>query len=141
MPDHDPEVTPEQEARLRRLLSGARHAEPVPDDAAARHDRVHEQLAYVELSGIVAMQAGALPGLRLLLCVAGEQEVLAGMLNAVALATCLRTPETVAPDFCLPSEGASLLSLHACIEHYAAALGLDAGEAHEEQGDPRAAAA
>ena len=89
--------------------------------------RVHEQLAYVELSGIVAMQAGALPGLRLLLCVAGEQEVLAGMLNAVALATCLRTPETVAPDFCLPSEGASLLSLHACIEHYAAALGLDAG--------------
>ncbi|WP_323792051.1 hypothetical protein [Nocardioides sp.] len=49
MPDHDPEVTPEQEARLRRLLSGARHAEPVPDDVAARLDRVLEQLAAEEL--------------------------------------------------------------------------------------------
>jgi hypothetical protein len=45
MPDHDPEVTPEQEARLRRLLAQARHGEPVPDDVAARLDRVLEQLA------------------------------------------------------------------------------------------------
>jgi hypothetical protein len=89
--------------------------------------RVHEQLAYAELSGIATAGAGALPELRLLLCVAGEQEVLAGMLNAVALAACLRTPETVVPGFCVPPEGASLLSLHACVEHYAAALGLDAG--------------
>lgn len=88
---------------------------------------VHEQLAYAELSGIAAIEGGALPELRLLLCVAGEQEVLAGMLNAVALAACLRTPETTAPVFCMPPEGASLLSLRACVEHYAAALGLDAG--------------
>lgn len=48
MSDHDPEVTPEQEARLRRLLAGARHAEPVPDDVAARLDRVLEQLSAEE---------------------------------------------------------------------------------------------
>ena len=95
-----------------------------PGETAAR---VHEQLAYAELSGIAAIQGAALPELRLLLCVAGEQEVLAGMLNAVALAACLRTPETTAPVFRLPPEGASLLSLRACVEHYAAALGLDAG--------------
>jgi hypothetical protein len=45
MSDHDPEVTPEQEARLRRLLARARDVEPVPDDVAARLDRVLEQLA------------------------------------------------------------------------------------------------
>jgi hypothetical protein len=44
MPDHDPDVTPEQETRLRRLLAQARHGEPVPDDVAARLDRVLEQL-------------------------------------------------------------------------------------------------
>lgn len=48
MSDHDPEVTPEQEARLRRLLAGARHAEPVPDDVAARLDRVLAQLSAEE---------------------------------------------------------------------------------------------
>ena len=42
--DHDPAVPPEQEARLRRLLTQARHVEPVPDDLAARLDRVLEQL-------------------------------------------------------------------------------------------------
>ncbi len=42
--DHDPAVSPEQEARLRRLLAQARHAEPIPTDVAARLDRVLEQL-------------------------------------------------------------------------------------------------
>ncbi|CAN5351924.1 hypothetical protein BH09ACT12_BH09ACT12_29240 [soil metagenome] len=45
MPDHDPEVTPEQEARLRRLLAEARHGDPVPVDVAARLGRVLEALA------------------------------------------------------------------------------------------------
>lgn len=49
MPHHDPEVTPEQEARLRRLLSRARHGEPVPVDVATRLDRVLEQLAVEEV--------------------------------------------------------------------------------------------
>lgn len=44
MSDHDPDVSPEQDARLRRLLAQARHAEPVPVDLAARLDRVLEQL-------------------------------------------------------------------------------------------------
>ena len=99
----------------------------VPGPRADTTAHVHEQLAYAELSGITTAAAGALPELTLLLCVVGEQEVLTGMLNALALAACLRTPETTAPGFCLPPRGASLLSLHACVEHYAAALGLDAG--------------
>ncbi|MDE0776499.1 MAG: hypothetical protein OSB43_09525 [Nocardioides sp.] len=45
MSDHDPEVTPEQEARVRRLLEQSRHGDPVPVDVAARLDRVLEQLA------------------------------------------------------------------------------------------------
>lgn len=40
----DPEITPEQQARLRRLLADARHGEPIPVDVAARLDRVLEQL-------------------------------------------------------------------------------------------------
>ena len=48
MPDHDPEVTPEQETRLRRLLAQARHTEPTPADVAARLDRVLAQLAAEE---------------------------------------------------------------------------------------------
>ncbi len=48
MPDHDPDVTPEQEARLRSLLREARHGEPVPLDVAARLDRVLDQLAASE---------------------------------------------------------------------------------------------
>lgn len=44
MPDHDPDVSPEQDARLRRLLAGARHVEPVPADLAARLDSVLAQL-------------------------------------------------------------------------------------------------
>ena len=47
-PELDPDVTPEQEARLRRLLARARHDEPVPDDIAARLDRVLEQLGSEE---------------------------------------------------------------------------------------------
>lgn len=89
--------------------------------------RVHELPAYAELSGLATTAAGALPELKLLLCVAGEQQVLAGMLNAVALATCLRTPETLALEFDMPAGGVSLLSLHACVEHYAGVLELDAG--------------
>lgn len=45
MSDRDPELTPEQEARLRRLLVDARHGDPIPVDVAARLDRVLEQLA------------------------------------------------------------------------------------------------
>lgn len=48
MPDRDPEVTPEQEAQLRRLLAQARVEEPVPDDIATRLDRVLAQLATEE---------------------------------------------------------------------------------------------
>ena len=89
---------------------------------------VHEHLAYAELSLPTTTSAGALPEPSLLLCVAGEQQVLTGMLNAVALAMCLRAPETVVPKFGIPPAGVSLLSLYACVEHYAAALQLDTGE-------------
>jgi hypothetical protein len=41
----DANLTPEQEADLRRLLAEARHDDPVPDDVAARLDRVLAQLA------------------------------------------------------------------------------------------------
>jgi hypothetical protein len=41
----DPDLTPEQEERVRRLLAEARHDEPVPDDVAARLDRVLAGLA------------------------------------------------------------------------------------------------
>lgn len=88
---------------------------------------VHEQLAYAELSVLATTDALAPTKLSLLLCVAGEQQVLAGMLNAVALAACLRTPETAVPEFGVPPAGVSLFSLYACVEHYAAALELDAG--------------
>ena len=37
-PLSDPELTPAQERRVRRLLADARHDEPVPDDVAARLD-------------------------------------------------------------------------------------------------------
>ena len=44
MSDHDtgplPELTPEQESEVRRLLAEARHDEPVPADVAARLDDV-----------------------------------------------------------------------------------------------------
>lgn len=41
----DPDLTPEQESRVRRLLTDARHAEPIPEDVVARLDRVLAQLA------------------------------------------------------------------------------------------------
>lgn len=44
MPELDPELTPEQEARVRRLLVDARHGDPIPVDVAARLDRVLDQL-------------------------------------------------------------------------------------------------
>ena len=44
-PDRDPELTPEQEATVRRLLAGARHDEPVPGDVGARLDRVLADLS------------------------------------------------------------------------------------------------
>lgn len=88
---------------------------------------VHEQLAYAELSVLATTDARAPPQPSLLLCVAGEQQVLSGMLNAVALAVCLRSPDTAVPEFDVPPAGVSLFSLYACVEHYAAALELDAG--------------
>jgi len=45
MADDDPGLTPEQEQRVRRLLTEARHTEPMPGDVAARLDRVLAELA------------------------------------------------------------------------------------------------
>ncbi|MCW2791044.1 MAG: hypothetical protein JWO76_142, partial [Nocardioides sp.] len=45
MSDDDPDLTPEQEREVRRLLADARHTEPVPGDVAARLDRVLAELA------------------------------------------------------------------------------------------------
>lgn len=44
----DPDLTPEQETRVRRLLTDARHAEPIPEDVVARLDRVLAQLAVAD---------------------------------------------------------------------------------------------
>lgn len=41
----DPELSPEQEAQVRRLLADARHTDPVPDAVVARLDRVLADLA------------------------------------------------------------------------------------------------
>jgi len=41
----DEELTPQQTERVRRLLAEARHDEPMPDDVAARLDRVVADLA------------------------------------------------------------------------------------------------
>jgi hypothetical protein len=48
MADDDPGLTPEQEQRVRRLLTDARHTEPMPGDVAARLDRVLAELAHDE---------------------------------------------------------------------------------------------
>ena len=45
MPDQERELTPEQEADVRRLLAEARATEPVPPEVAARLDRVLVELA------------------------------------------------------------------------------------------------
>ena len=45
MADDDPDLTPEQEQRVRRLLVDARHTEPMPGDVVARLDRVLADLA------------------------------------------------------------------------------------------------
>lgn len=48
MTEHDPddrELTPEQEAQVRRLLADARHTAPTPDAVVARLDRVLADLA------------------------------------------------------------------------------------------------
>lgn len=44
-PTHDRELTPGQEADVRRLLADARHTEPTPDAVVARLDRVLADLA------------------------------------------------------------------------------------------------
>lgn len=44
----DPDLTPEQETRVRRLLTEARHAEPIPEDVIARLDRVLAELAVAD---------------------------------------------------------------------------------------------
>ena len=44
MPDQ-PDLTPEQEQEVRRLLADARHTEPMPADVATRLDRVLADLA------------------------------------------------------------------------------------------------
>jgi hypothetical protein len=45
MPDQEPDLTPEQEQEVRRLLADARHDEPMPTEVAARLDRVLSDLA------------------------------------------------------------------------------------------------
>lgn len=47
MPDQprDPELSPDQEAEVRRLLAGSRHTEPTPEAVVARLDRVLTGLA------------------------------------------------------------------------------------------------
>jgi hypothetical protein len=44
----DPELTPEQEEQVRRLLTEARHDEPIPADVAERLDRVLADLPRAE---------------------------------------------------------------------------------------------
>jgi hypothetical protein len=46
----DPELTPDQEERVRRLLAEARHEGPIPDDVADRLDRVLGDLSRDEPS-------------------------------------------------------------------------------------------
>ncbi|MFB9315416.1 hypothetical protein [Nocardioides plantarum] len=45
MSQHEPEASPQQQEAVRRLLAEARHDEPLPDDVAARLDRVLARLA------------------------------------------------------------------------------------------------
>lgn len=45
------DLTPEQEARVARLLADARHDEPIPDDVAARLDRVLAGMAGERIAG------------------------------------------------------------------------------------------
>lgn len=45
MYDKDPSLTPAQDQEVRRLLAGARHDEPMPEDVATRLERVLAQLA------------------------------------------------------------------------------------------------
>jgi hypothetical protein len=45
------DLTPEQEARVARLLADARHDEPMPDDVAARLDRVLAGMAGERIAG------------------------------------------------------------------------------------------
>jgi len=48
----DPDVTPDQEAQLRRLLADARHGEPIPVDVASRLEAVLEQLGAEGTHGV-----------------------------------------------------------------------------------------
>ena len=50
MPD-ERDLTPDQEARVARLLADARHDEPVPADVAARLDRVLEGMSGERIAG------------------------------------------------------------------------------------------
>jgi len=50
MPDQR-DLTPEQEARVARLLADARHDEPIPPDVAARLDRVLEGMSDERIAG------------------------------------------------------------------------------------------
>ncbi|WP_372727240.1 hypothetical protein [Nocardioides sp.] len=45
MAQHDPKLTKQQDQAVRRLLAEARHTEPMPDDVAARLERVLSDLA------------------------------------------------------------------------------------------------
>lgn len=82
MSEHDPEVTPEQEARLRRLLAQARHGEPVPDDIAARLDRVLQQLGAEGVQE--AEEAGPPAGRGVVDLTARRRRLVSGLLAAAA---------------------------------------------------------
>jgi hypothetical protein len=54
----EPELTPEQEATVSRLLAEARHTGPVPDDVALRLDRALADLSHADLEPVGAAPAG-----------------------------------------------------------------------------------
>lgn len=58
---NDPELTPDQEERVRRLLSEARHTAPMPADVVARLDGVLAELSAGRADGDQAHLAAAEP--------------------------------------------------------------------------------
>ncbi len=54
---HEPTLDPDDDARIRRLLADARHAEPMPDAVAARLDRVLADLSARRAAEVAAPAA------------------------------------------------------------------------------------
>lgn len=99
----------------------------VCEDVGVGAQPQHECLAYVELA-VLDKSLPPCPAAKLRVCVAGEQQVLQGVLNGVALAACLSQPGAALelPDVCTEHRpGASLLSLLRVVSHYCDGLALD----------------